>query len=69
LKAYLTNVTLEEEQRERDQLLGIDAEKIRGMADYIEAFQKDSVLCVVGNEKVLKESEALFDRVEMLFQN
>jgi hypothetical protein len=65
----MTNYTLEDEQKERDELLGIDADVIRSLADYIDAFISDKHLCVVGNETLLKENEALFDHVEMLFQD
>lgn len=69
LTAYLTNYTLEDEQKERDELLGVNADIIRSLADYIEAFIAERHLCVVGNETVLKEKEELFDKVEMLFHN
>lgn len=67
LTAYLTNYTLADEQKERDELLNIDAETIRGLADYIDAFMKDDCLCVVGNETLLEEHKTLFDETQPLF--
>ena len=68
LAAYLSNYTLEDEQKERDEILNIDADTLRSLSEYIDAFIGDDYLCVVGNEKRLKENEKLFDHVEMLFQ-
>lgn len=67
LTAYMTNYTFEDEQKERDELLNTTAEKIREMADYIDAFVKQDNICVVGNETVLKENQNLFEHIEMLF--
>jgi len=68
LAAYMSNYTLEDEQKERDEILNIDADTLRSLSEYIDAFIGDGYLCVVGNEKRLKENEQLFDHVEMLFQ-
>lgn len=66
LTAYLTNVTDEETQRERDEMLGATAEDIRKLADYLDAFMSYDCLCVVGNEEKLREQKALFDSLEHL---
>ena len=69
LTAYMTNYTIEDEQKERDELLGIDAGVIRSLADYIDAFISQNHLCVVGNEALLRENAQLFDRIEMMVQD
>lgn len=67
LSAYMTGLSEEFLQRERDELLSATAEDIRGLADYIRAFMEDDFLCVVGNAGKIKSSEKLFMKMENLF--
>ena len=67
LAGYMTNLSYERVQQERDELLAVSRETIRGLAGYVRAFLEDDCLCVVGNEERIKESGALFERVEQLF--
>ncbi len=64
--AYLTHSTDEVFQQERDELLSVDEETIRGLYRYIEAFMKDDVLCVVGNADMVEEKKDLFGSVSQL---
>ncbi len=66
LAGYLTHYDFERVQAERDELLSTDADTIRGLAGYIRAFMEDECLCVVGNEKKIKEQENLFAKIEYL---
>lgn len=68
LSLYLTNQTVDELQRERDQILDARAEDIRGLADHIRAMLSDECLCVVGNEKKIEEEKAEFLTLEQLYQ-
>ncbi|MCR5032165.1 MAG: insulinase family protein [Lachnospiraceae bacterium] len=52
---YLTRQTVEELQKERDQVLSVTEETIHSLADYIDAFVSDDYICVTGNESKLKE--------------
>lgn len=67
LAAYMSNVTFEEEQKERNELLAVDEQIIRGLADYIEAFVSYDCLCVVGNEEAIGKNTDLFFTVDNLF--
>ena len=67
LAAYLANVTLEDIQKEREELLTVTVEKIRELHAYIEAFMEDECLCVVGNEEKIQEQSSIFMNVEGLF--
>ena len=67
LFAYMTHYTYEQVQKERDELLAVNPETIRGLAEYISAFMEDDCLCVVGNEEKIKEQEGLFGETEYLF--
>ena len=67
LSAYMTGLTGEILQKERDELLSVTAEEIRGLTAYIRAFLEDDYLCVVGNAGKLKQDEKLFMKLENLF--
>ena len=66
LSAYLTNVTEEMMQKQRDQVLNCDIEDIRQTADVVREVISDGVICVIGNEKKIAEEEKLFESIEPL---
>ncbi len=66
--AYLTGMTWEETQKERDEMLQASPADIRRLADYLDAFLSDDCLCVVGNEEKIREQQGLFDVLEHLSQ-
>lgn len=67
LTAYMTGVTGEFLQKERDQVLSATAEDLRGLSKYLKAFMEDEFLCVVGNAGRIKEERELFGKIENLF--
>lgn len=68
LGAYLTGMTWEETQKERDEMLRTAPADIRRLADYLDAFLSYDCLCVVGNEEKIRERKELFDVLEHLSQ-
>ncbi len=66
LSGFMTGITDEDRQRERNELLQTTADDLRGTAAYVRAFMEDECLCVVGNAEKISESAALFDHVENL---
>ncbi len=66
LSAYMTGLTKEIMQKERDELLAAQPEDIRELAQYVRAFMEDEYLCVVGNAEKIKDAERLFLHVENL---
>ena len=64
--AYMTGVTIEEVQKQRDSVLDCTPADMRRMADYIREFMADNKLFVVGNETLIRENEDLFGTVESL---
>ena len=60
LRFYLTNQTMEMVQKERDEVLALSNEKIRQLADMIEAVLAQNNLCVVGNAGKIEECKSLF---------
>ena len=67
LGAYMTGLTQEMVQRERDEILSAGPEDIRELAEQIQAFMDADCLCVVGSAGKIKEEEKLFEKVENLF--
>lgn len=65
--AFLSGVDQEELQRRREELLSTTPEKIRSLAEYIDAFMEDDCFVVAGNSGKIKENEKLFGRIENLF--
>ena len=66
LSAYMTKQTVEDFQKERNELLQADVETIRGLAKYVESFLDDDCICVVGAAAKVKESKELFYNIENL---
>ena len=66
LSAYMTGLTQEMLQKERDELIAATAEDIRGLGAYIRAFMSEEFLCVVGNAEKIKEAKDIFGKVENL---
>ena len=64
--AYMTGMTFDEVQRQRDQVLDCTPADMRRMAEYIREFMADNKLFVVGNETLIRENEDLFGTVESL---
>lgn len=64
--AFMTGITDEDIQRERDEVLSADKEKIREAADMVEAVLSDGYICVLGSEEKVKQSEDLFGVTRVL---
>ena len=64
---YLMDITDEDLQKDRDEILSADCEVIRGLAPYVKLLADEKVVCAVGNEAKIKESADLFDKVENLY--
>ena len=67
LSAYMCGLTDEMLQKERDEVLNTQPEDIRRLSEYIEAFMKDELFCVVGSAGKIKEKEEMFGKIENLF--
>ena len=67
LSAYMTGLSQEVLQKERDEMLMTTAEDVRALSSYIEAFMSEEFLCVVGNSEKIKAETDLFMHTENLF--
>ncbi|MDE6203165.1 MAG: insulinase family protein, partial [Lachnospiraceae bacterium] len=67
LGGYMTGMSMEKVQKERDELLAVSAETIRGLSQYVKSIMEEDYLCVVGNGEKIKENKELFLNVDQLF--
>ena len=66
LSAYLSGVTEEMMQQERDQVLDATQEDIRALAPLVRAVLDTGSFCVVGNEEKIESNREMFGKVENL---
>lgn len=63
---YLSGVTDEQLQRDRDEILEADVEKIREMAPMIRAVTQKNIICALGDEDAIQGDERLFAQIKNL---
>ena len=66
LNAYLSGVTEEMVQAEREEILNADDSSVRALSDMLEAAFDGQRICVVGSESAIDKHEGLFDSIEAL---
>lgn len=67
MTGFMTNLSIDMVQKERDELLSVTAVAIKGLAGHIRAFMEEDCLCVVGCEEKLRENSSMFGKIEPLF--
>lgn len=67
LNCYLSHVTDEMLQKERDEALNATAEDIRALAAPVRAVLAQNVICAVGNDEAIEKDKAIFKEVKSLF--
>ncbi|MCQ2492367.1 MAG: insulinase family protein [Lachnospiraceae bacterium] len=65
--AYLSGLTEEMLQKDRDQVLSCTQEVIRSLAPIIEAVANQGILCAVGGEAKMKENADAFGEIRHVF--
>ncbi|MDF2586879.1 MAG: Peptidase associated domain protein [Anaerocolumna sp.] len=66
--SYLSGITQEDIQRQRDEILNVTLEDIRALADIIKAIMNDGNICVIGNEKKIEQNKDMFFEVRTLIK-
>jgi Zn-dependent M16 (insulinase) family peptidase len=66
IEGYICNITYEDVQRERDEILNTTIEDIKSYAEMIKSGMDEHYCCVVGNEGKIKENEAIFNKISKL---
>ena len=65
--AYLTGLTEEMLQKEREEILHANQEDIRKLSGIVRSILKENALCVIGNEEKLTEEKNLFSELKNLY--
>ena len=60
LSVYMTGITAEDMRRDRLAMLNVDAEKLRSLADSVDAVISQNYRCTIGNEEKLLSEKELF---------
>ena len=64
---YMTGVTDEDRQKNRDQILSTTPEDIRALAPYVRILSESDAICTVGGEEKLNESRDIFKTIENIY--
>lgn len=67
LSGYMTNLTIDMLEKERQEILTATDEDIRKLAGYLENIMSRGNICVLGGEEIIKNEESLFDKTQALF--
>ncbi|MBQ9365422.1 MAG: insulinase family protein [Schwartzia sp.] len=60
---YLSGLTYEAKQRQRDEVLACKVDDVRGISAIVDRGMKENIYCVLGNEETLKDNKELFKRL------
>ena len=64
----LMNITYEDRKKSRNEILSARQEDIRALAKLVEDCMSKNILCVFGNEQVLKEHAEIFGTVKQALE-
>ncbi|MGN0373431.1 MAG: insulinase family protein [Enterocloster sp.] len=67
LSAYLSGVTDEMVQKEREEILDVTQEDIRALAGILESLLNTQALCAIGNDEQIRSEAAMFKEVKNLY--
>lgn len=65
-QAYMTGVTQEDVQREREEVLAANTEQIRKSAEMVKAILENGYVCALGSEEKVKSASELFETIRVL---
>ncbi len=65
---YISHITTEDMQSERDDVLSCSAHDINKLSDMLKDVVKQNFLCVLGNEKNIKDNKQIFNNLINVFE-
>ena len=68
LSNYISHLSYEEEQKEREDVLSITLEDIKEFSKMLKELMADAIICVVGTDEKIKESAELFDDMRIVIE-
>ena len=63
MSLYLSNLSFEDIQKERDEVLRVKVEDIKALSNPVRAALNQGNICVVGNEEKIQEAKDLFQNI------
>ncbi len=63
IESVIREVSHEDRQRARDEILATKVEDIQKLAEIIDACMREDNICVFGNEKIVNDNAELFDKI------
>ncbi|WKY45640.1 insulinase family protein [Eubacteriaceae bacterium ES2] len=60
---YFSNISQEQQQKERDEILGADLDDLKAFALMLEKILDQNIICVLGSEEAIKKDSDLFTEV------
>ncbi|WKY48671.1 insulinase family protein [Eubacteriaceae bacterium ES3] len=63
---YFSNVSWEDQQKERDEILGTSLDDLKAFISMIEEILEKHIICVLGSEEVIKQETDLFMEVRSI---
>ena len=67
LSAYLSGLTREMAQKEREEIIGATVKDIRDLSGIVSAVLADNNLCVIGSEEALRSEREMFETLQDLY--
>ncbi|AWZ49704.1 peptidase M16 [Clostridiaceae bacterium 14S0207] len=68
LSQYIKGLKFDQIQKEREEVLSTNVDKIRELSKLFEELMKQNFYCVLGNENKIKENKELFNNLVTLFE-
>ena len=68
VSAFISKISNDMLQKERDQVLATKEEDIRKLSDYMEAILSKGASCTIGNGQLIEENKQSFYTTEELFK-
>jgi Zn-dependent M16 (insulinase) family peptidase len=65
---YISHLTNEDLERERQEILSTKVKTIRSLAPLVRSCMDENALCVLGNEKLINDNKDLFKEVKSVFK-
>ena len=69
MTAWLTETTLEDLQKIRDEVLSASPADIRALSEGVRELLEEGCLCAIGNESRIEKEKELFDEIFGLFHS
>ncbi|WP_125153054.1 insulinase family protein [Clostridium rectalis] len=65
---YISNITQEDIQKERDEILSTNVEEIKKLTSLVKDCMKENYICVLGSEEKIKKNKDLFNELIHVFE-